>query len=118
METPLTDLDGLIGTELSAVAFVRDYVELHFDGPILRSLSNPSIRFDEVEYQFPEPNSRDALCRAIGSTVCSVRLVEHQALDLVTSNGCQITIPLHSSALRGPEAMHFVPGLNKPIQVW
>ncbi|MBA3338632.1 MAG: hypothetical protein H0T54_02590 [Geodermatophilaceae bacterium] len=31
----------LVGREVSAVCFVRDYVELHLDGPILRAIRNP-----------------------------------------------------------------------------
>jgi hypothetical protein len=29
----------LVGLELGSVCFVRDYVELHFDGPVFRSLA-------------------------------------------------------------------------------
>lgn len=34
MVTRKTDLSGLAGCELSAICFVRNYVEFHFDGPI------------------------------------------------------------------------------------
>jgi hypothetical protein len=33
----------ILGEPLSAVAFVRDYVEFHFDGPVLRAISNPRV---------------------------------------------------------------------------
>ena len=111
-------LQDLVGEEVSAIAFVRDYVEVHFDGPILRSLSNPTVSERGVDYRFPEAGSRDALCRVIGSTVRAVKLEEGRALELVTSDGSRITIPLDAASLRGPEAMHFVPELNGPIQVW
>ena len=34
-------VEDLVGEELAAVAFVRDYVEFHFDGPVLTSLTDP-----------------------------------------------------------------------------
>ena len=112
------ELSDLVGEEISAVCFVRDYVEFHFDGSILRSLSNPSVSVDGGRHRFPEPRSRDALCRVIGSTVREVKLEEGHALTLTTTNDLEITIPLDAENLRGPEAMHFVPQLNGPIQVW
>lgn len=114
----MTSVQELVGEEVSAVAFVRDYVEFHFDGPILRSLSNPSIAADGIVLRFPEPGSRDALCRVIGSMVDSVDLDEDRVLVLTTRNDCRITIPLDLESRSGPEAMHFVPELNGPIQVW
>jgi hypothetical protein len=47
----------LVGLEMRAVCVVRDYVELHFNGPIVRALSNPRGRLGECSWQFPE---RDA----------------------------------------------------------
>jgi len=34
---------SLVGHELNIVAFVMDYVEFHFNGPILRALTNPIV---------------------------------------------------------------------------
>jgi len=48
----------IIGQPLSGVAFVQDYVELHFDGKILRTLANPSIAGDRGRFAFPEAGSR------------------------------------------------------------
>lgn len=117
MSKDVREISDLIGEEVSAVSFVRDYVEFHFDGPILRSLSNPTALVDGVEYRFPGPGARDALCRAIGSTVRALQLEEDRDLRL-TTDICEITIPLDEKHLRGPEAMHFVPKWNGPIQVW
>jgi len=118
MRMNMNHIFDLLGEEISAVCFVRDYVEFHFDGAILRSLSNPIILIQGVEHRFPEPGSRDALCKLIGSTVGDVTVEESQALKVTTTDGSKITIPLDNSHLRGSEAMHFVPYLNGPIQVW
>ena len=108
----------LIDEEISAISFVRDYVEVHFDGPILRSVSNPIVVIKAVEHRFPEPGSRDALCKVIGTTVLAVKLEDGHAFELSTSGGHKIIIPLDTKSRTNPEAMHFVPGLNQPIQVW
>jgi len=52
-------VESLAGEELSAVSFVRDYVEFHFDGPVLRALTNPRVEIDGETISFPEPGSRD-----------------------------------------------------------
>jgi len=54
MSKDIRDLSDLVGEEMSAVCFGRDYVEFHFDGPILRSLSNPSAFVDGKEHHFPD----------------------------------------------------------------
>jgi hypothetical protein len=118
MSKDIRELSDLVGEEISAVCFVRDYVEFHFDGPIVRSLSNPSVLIHGTKYRFPEPGSRDAMCHVIGSAVRTMHVEEHQALKLTTADDCEITIPLDVNNLRGVEAMHFVPRLNGPIQVW
>jgi hypothetical protein len=118
MKRCIRNIQDLVGEEISAIAFVRDYVEIHCDGPIVRCLSNPSITFHGTTFRFPEPGSRDALCQAIGSTIGAVTLNETSALELVTTDDWRITIRLDLNSRRGPEAMHFVPEVDMPIQVW
>ena len=65
--TDLTpDLQFLLGEPLSAVSFVMDYVELHFNGSYLRCLVPPVVEQGGRVARFPEPGSRDALCALIG----------------------------------------------------
>ena len=58
--------ESLVGEEFNAVAFVMDYVEFDFNGPILRALSPPRLEHEGGIFTFPEPGSRDALCSLIG----------------------------------------------------
>lgn len=118
MAKAFSDIRDLLDEELSAVAFVQDYVEFHFSGPILRSISNPSILCDGIEFRFPEAGSRDALCKAIGSTIRKITLVDDKLFRFVTSNGCDVRIPLDELSRRSGEAMHFIAGPNQPLQVW
>jgi hypothetical protein len=52
--------EDLVGCEVSGVSFVRDYVEVLFDGPVLRSLASPMVREGERVTRFPEEGSRRA----------------------------------------------------------
>jgi hypothetical protein len=101
------ELEELAGSELSAICFVRDYVELHFDGPVLRIFSSPIVVEGDTRYEFPQDGSRDALCRLIGRVVESAvdqpdQLVIRCAADSV------IEVP-KASRDAGPEIAHFVP---------
>lgn len=116
MRAPVTDIHELVEEEISTVAFVRDYVEFHFDGPVLSSISNPSVFIEGVEYRFPEPGSREALCRVIGSEVSTLNLQEGKALELTTNNNLRIKIPLDPESFRGDEAMHSCLSLRPPCK--
>ncbi|HEX9328049.1 MAG TPA: hypothetical protein VF915_16100 [Reyranella sp.] len=84
----------LVGREISAVVFARDGVEFHFDGPILRSRTDPQVVIGEAVYHFPKPGSRDALCLVLGATVQALSLDESRHLEFTTSNGCRVRLPL------------------------
>lgn len=109
MSYPWEDPTSLVGDELNIVAFVMNYVEFHFNGPVLRALTDPIVEHDGVRRRFPEPGSRDALCALIGTEVESVALEEGDHIELRTNRGHTLTIPLDSNSRVGPEAAHFVP---------
>ena len=111
-------IEDLIAEEISGVGFLLDYIELYFDGPILRFLTNPLIQISRAEFQFPEMNSRDALCSLIGEEVRSIRLEDLRSMELITTTGNGLIVPLSENSRPTPEAMHFVPEPNGPIQVW
>ena len=65
-------IQSLPGEILNAVAFVMDYVEFHFNGPVLRAFTNPVVDAGGSQIAFDQPGSRDALCSLIGAEVGSV----------------------------------------------
>lgn len=111
-------IESITGEALSGVAFVQDYVEFQFDGMIVRSLTMPVVATDNARYLFPEPGSRDALCALIGAVVQSVMVREGREIEISMSGGSKVKIPLVANENSGPEAAHFVSGLNQPIDVW
>lgn len=97
----------LAGCELSAVCFVRSYVELHFDGPVLRLLAPPVISTQERSFEFPVEGSRDVLCALIGQTVNKAEDTPDR-LALTFPNEIKVEM-LKSSPGTGPEVAHLVP---------
>jgi len=119
MSSQRTDhtIESIVGEPLSGVAFIQDYVEFHFDGKIVRSLTNPTVDFGNTQHTFPEPGSRDALCSLIGLVVERVA-VEEDEIEIALSREVCIHIQLRAELRSGPEAAHYVPGPNQPIAVW
>ncbi len=111
----LNDLDG---ESLSGVAFVQDYVEFHFDGKILRALTRASITSKRGSFTFPARGSRDALCSMIGRVVEHVEVHEQDRIEVVFDDASVLRVPLASEERTGPEAAHYVPGADLPIEVW
>jgi hypothetical protein len=108
-------IEQLENEELSAVSFVRDYVELHFDGPIIRALVDPILMMNTQRITAQDKGWRDALCGLIGHTLARVILKEGVSCRL--EFGIRGTVEV-DFATAAPESLHFVPGPNQPIQVW
>lgn len=117
MNSP-SGITRLVGQPLSGVAFVQDYVELHFDGKILRSFMPMSVISGGVTRATPESGARDSLCALIGKKILDVVLQESKKIDLRFDGGSIVSIPLNEADRMNPEAAHFVPGENLPIEVW
>ncbi|MBB1257846.1 hypothetical protein [Streptomyces alkaliterrae] len=104
-------LQLLMGLEVSAVSFVRDYVELHFDGPVLRALSDPVGVYGGREWRFPAPGSLELMHCYIGKTVDGYELDPGRILALDFGED-RFAIPLDSDSTGDPEAVHLV-GVDK-----
>jgi hypothetical protein len=106
------DPTGLVGEKLNTLAFVMDYVEFMFNGPVLRALASPSVQSGEMRFRFPEPGSRDALCSLIGSKVLAITITEGERIEVVVDTGQTLTIPLDDESRVGREAAHYVPAAS------
>lgn len=101
------EFTDLVGSELGSICFVRDYVELNFDGPIFRCMSDPTVSHLNEVVVFPEFGSRDALCSLIGETVESTEETQYH-LILKFSNDWAVDVP-KCSRVAGCEVAHLVP---------
>jgi hypothetical protein len=111
MVTVARDPEDLQGLQLAGVAFVRDYVELLFDGPILRCYAPPEVVLGGRCVRFPEDGSRDALCELIGADVAAVRLGE-DSLSIELGGNRQVRVEFTSAWEMGRDAAEFVPLLD------
>ena len=108
----------LRGEPVNAVSFVMDYVEIGFNGPVIRCIANPIVEIDGASHMFPETGSRDALAKLIGRNLTSLKYEAEARMSLRFDNNARLIIPLDAASRHGGEAFHFVPGLNRPIEIW
>ena len=100
-------IETIVGCRLSAVSFVCNYVELHFDGPVIRAMSNPIIDVEGIRRRFPDQGTRDALCSLIGKDVAFVEYIASVSLTLKFRCGEDIVVPLVWGSFSPPEALHY-----------
>jgi hypothetical protein len=102
-----TSLQVIVGEQLSAVTFVQDYVQLHFDGPCLTAFAPPVVMLGEQTFHWGEPCFRDALCERIAQKVTAARVVSGADVSIRFEDGSIIQISLqHADAVCG-EAVKF-----------
>lgn len=90
---------------VSAVCYVRDYVEIHFDGPTLRIFSRPIVILSQGAEQV------DGLRMLINQVVSGASDLREQVI-LRFRNGMILDVPKRSQTA-GPEVVHFVPTNEK-----
>ena len=111
--------ESLVGEEISAVAFVRDYVEFHFDGPVLRAFAPPEISLGNGQrLSSSSPGWRDGLCSLIGREVVAFDATASDNLLLSTVGGITVVIPLKSGDQDGPESANLFDSDRSRIWVW
>jgi hypothetical protein len=114
----IIDPSGLVGEELNAVCFVMDYVEFHFNGPVLRAFGPVTVRTRLGEAMFPGSTASDPLRELIGGIVQEVDVEDDDRILVSFTDGEELRISLSKKDRSGPEAAHFLPGPNTPIQIW
>lgn len=101
-------LDELRGCNVSAVTFVQDYLQLHFDGPLLNLFVWPRVAEPAAVLNFGMAGYRDALCALIGKTLSAVTEEAGVALCLHFTHGIAIEVPLLPDFRQCPEAVVFL----------
>jgi len=110
-------LEELIGKELAGVGFIRDYVEIYFDGPILRYYVFPVLHTSEEIINTEKINWRDSLCSLIGDVVSDIVCEEDIHVEVIFKSGKKLVVDMTENPPWG-EMMHFVPYLNGPVSIW
>jgi len=112
------DLHVIEGEQLSAVTFVQDYVQLHFDGPMLTAVTWPVVVFDGRQFEFGFPGYRDALCALIAKKVIRVSISPGDRLEICFGSGDVLSISLRPESYEADEAAIFTDIANKTWAVW
>jgi hypothetical protein len=101
------DISTLIGEELSTVAFVEDYLELHFGDARFTLYDWPHVLLPDFSVAFGEPEYRNALCAQIGQEVTQASLEEGDALTIELANGVVFGISLREEDVDAPVSGSF-----------
>ena len=107
-------LEKIVGSALSSVTFVADYVQLGFDGPGLNAYTLPVVRLGSQRVELGQPGYRDALCKQIGRRVERIE-VDDQHVSIFFEEDATISISLLDKDYTGPEALLF--SLNRE-RIW
>jgi hypothetical protein len=97
---------SLIGQELASVVFVRDYLQLEFDGPRLSVFAWPLIVEGPQTQSINDLGYRNSLCSLIGHPVQAVTEDTRTGLAIHFEHGTVVINP-EPSDLEGPEIALF-----------
>jgi hypothetical protein len=103
----MSKLDELVGRQLSSVEFVRDYVQLRFDGPCLSVLNPLSLKRYTTVVQSADTGFRDGLCSQIGIEVENVTISDGQLIVNFVS-AVAFLVSLRNEDYTGPEAINYI----------
>jgi hypothetical protein len=102
------DFGELRGRELSAVVFVRDYLQLQFDPPPTLNIYTPvTVVSEERTEVHGEPGFANLLIGQIGKTVRDVVVRAGESFELGFSDGSRLCASLRPVDLVGGEAIYF-----------
>jgi hypothetical protein len=104
---PLTELVG--GDDLAFVTFVRDYMQLGFDGPLLNLYVMPWVYGDAL-MRPGDSGYADEVIRQVGHTLVAVDELLDYGLVLDWDNNTRFAVPLDGTGLHGVEAAEFLTG--------
>jgi hypothetical protein len=111
-------LNQLLTEDLSAVTFVRDYLQLQFNPPpIINVYSICSVSNGNFRVQFGEPAFANAIIAQIGKQVRSVSQLPTDILVIEFVDGSTIEIPFGEGTFASSEAFEFF-GRDHEWGVW
>jgi len=113
----MNPLQTLIGSSLSSVEFVQDYVQLRFDGPVLTIIAPYTITVKSNSYNSGGEGYRDALGDRIGREVTDAAVLVQERIELNFEDASKLAISLRPEDLTTPEAALLRLGSEKTY-VW
>lgn len=111
-------LKKLDGAELAGITFIRNYLQLLFDGTYLNAYVWPVVSIDDVKFHLETPGYRDALCQQINKTVIKTVEVPNKKIALLFSNNCEMEFSLRDEDRSGPEAIMIQADSGNLWDIW
>jgi hypothetical protein len=90
----------LVGRRLNSVRFFAQNVEFEFAGLVIGVSGEAAIIAGATRIAYPEPGSRDAFCRVIGSKVTEMRRSASGDVELDLDSGWGLILPRARAILR------------------
>ncbi len=109
-------MEALHGSQLNAVVFVQNYLQLQFDGRVLTIYQFPPVRRGLESYSIERPGYRDELCAFIGNILVTTSH-EQSVLELSFQSGDRISISCREEDSTSPEVANLDLN-NGAIYVW
>ncbi|MCK6449015.1 MAG: hypothetical protein L6Q99_21680 [Planctomycetes bacterium] len=103
-------LSQLVGRSMSSVEFVRDYIQLRFDGPTVTVLTRLAVVTQSRRLDQTDPGFRDALCEQIGKSVSTTDVTAGERLKIAFLDGSQIHVSLSQQDYVGAEGVVYESG--------
>jgi hypothetical protein len=105
-------LSAIVGSQLSSVEFVQDYLQLRFDGPCLTAVTHPRVRVGTTWFKWGNPWYRNQICDRISRIVRKASVIEDQEICIDFDDESCISISLRPEDYRAAEAAMFDDGQN------
>jgi hypothetical protein len=107
----------LRGREISAITFVKGYVQIHFDGPYINVYGDPSVVLDATLVTKRSSNYYEVLLGLIGQTVTTIDEGD-LLLSVKLADGASLAISLDPATRICAEAAMFQDGTGQNWITW
>lgn len=98
-------LGKVVGTPLSSVVFVEDYIQLEWRDSFLSAYTMPSIAASGETFREDNPEYRSMMYRLEGRALEKVEVIHNEAVNLNFTGGTLLSISLRDDDYVAPEAL-------------
>lgn len=111
-------LNVLVGKQLSSVEFVQDYIQFHFDGPVLSAITDPVVTVKGTTYERNSTGFCEQLIKCITQIVKKAIVEENIALRLELDDYAILSISLRPEDYITAEAAILYTGPDEGMSIW
>jgi hypothetical protein len=103
-------MHAIVGQQLSAVTFARNYLELSFNSDMISVLLDPSVIVGGSVYLPGDSGYRDRLCERITHIVIGAKVLQGDAVKIVFDDDSAIVLPdIDDGKVYGPGRIFYQP---------